>query len=139
MFSDTIILILVSIFAATATFYVNVELKQGPIKSSALLSLVVALFFYFFPHSLSSFLVTKIPVLFFGASFAGMSSKDVIHNYRWMIVVGFIFGLIFINTSKFFTGYGGGLGTTALISTVITFSIIQLWQGFQNRLVMEKS
>lgn len=127
MVDTNTILIGVSILAAVITFYGNVNLKLGPIKSSALFSLLVALFFYFFPHSASLLLVSKIPVAFFGASFAGMSSKDRIHTYTWMVVAGFIFGLIFVNTSKFFTGFGGGLGTTALISIVITFSLIQIW------------
>ena len=128
MDNTSLILLSVSIIAAISTYYVNGDLKQGPIKSSALLSLVVALFFYFFPHIMSPILTTKIPVVFFGASFAGMSSKEVIHQYWWMALAGSIFGLIFLHTSKFFTGYGGGLGTTALLSIVITFALIQLWQ-----------
>lgn len=119
------VLIAVASAAAVATYYVSIEWKQGPVKASALLSLLVALLFRFAPHGVSAELAAKIPAAFFGASFAGMSSKDVIHSYKWMAAAGAIFGVIFTHASGFFTGYGGGLGTTALLSVVMIFGLIK--------------
>jgi len=124
--NDQLFIIFISLIAAFCTYIMNVRLKQGPVKSSAGLSLLVAAFFYAFPHSLSPILVSKVPAAFFGASFAGMSNDTVLKSGRWAVLSGLIFGAIFVNTSKFFTGFGGGLGTTACLSVLMTIGIVSL-------------
>ncbi len=121
------ILIAVSIFAALSTFVVNNYFNQGPVKSSAILSLIVGLFFFTFPHLGSDYLAIKVPLIFFGASFVGMSSSQTFQHWRETVIAGAIFGFIFINTSQFFTGFGGGLGTTALLSVLMTISLIKIF------------
>ncbi|MBW3003343.1 hypothetical protein KY328_00655 [Candidatus Woesearchaeota archaeon] len=120
-----IVLIIVSKIGATLTHDVSVRAKKGPVLASALLSLVVGLVFYFFPHLTTPELATAIPVAFIGASFAGMASPKTIPT-KYMPFAGLVFGLIFVNTSKFFTGYGGGLGTTACLSCVITLGLMYM-------------
>lgn len=131
---ETLALFITSIVGATATFFVNVQLKQGAVRASALLSLIVALFFHLFPEVLSTTLTTQIPVVFIGASFIGMVSNKVLNNY-WLIgISGIIFTIIFLNTSKFFNGYGGALGTSACISllTVMSLPVFFSRQKFSN-------
>ncbi|GLB50173.1 hypothetical protein [Neptunitalea lumnitzerae] len=120
---NTALLIATGIIGALATFYVNTTLKQGAVRASALLSFIVALFFYCFPTLLNETLTSKIPIVFIGASFIGMVSEKVVRNYLVIAVSGFIFTLIFLNTSTFFAGYGGALGTSACISLLTAMSI----------------
>lgn len=118
-----IIIILTGILGATLTFYVSKRLKQGAVRASALLSLLVGLFFYVFPDLLNDYLTKNIQIVFIGASFIGMvSSKN--GSYTRLIVAGSIFSVIYINKSTFFDGYGGAIGTLALIALLasMTFS-----------------
>ncbi|QCR23425.1 hypothetical protein [Pontibacter sp. SGAir0037] len=117
------ILIITGAFAAVCTYVFNEKLRQGPVRSSAALSLSVGLFFYFFPNLLSGYLTTNIPIVFIGSSFIGMVSSSVVHNYYIIATSGVIFSLIYLNTSKFFTGYGGTLGTAACISLLVAISL----------------
>jgi len=120
---NLILLITLSFLSATLTFYVNEDLRQGPVRSSAMLSLAVALFFYFFPHSMDSYLVKNIPIVFIGASFVGMVSARLLANYLLIGIGGILFCLIYMHTSKFFNGYGGALGTSASIALLAVLSI----------------
>lgn len=120
---NLLLLTTVSFLSATLTFYVNEDLKQGPVRSSALLSLIVALYFYCFPHSVDSYLVKNIPIVFIGASFVGMVSARLLANYLLIGIGGIIFCLIYLHTSKFFNGYGGALGTSASIALIAVLSI----------------
>lgn len=117
------ILILVSFVSAMLTFYVNEDLKQGPVRSSAMLSLVVAVYFHYFAGTTDSYLAKNIPLVFIGASFIGMVSVRLLSNYLLIGIAGMIFCLIFLHTSRFFNGYGGALGTSACISLLAVLSI----------------
>ena len=74
---NIILIILASILGATLTFYVSEALKQGPVRASALLSLIIGLFFYYFPDILNVYLTKNIPLVFIGASFIGMASQKL--------------------------------------------------------------
>ena len=117
---NSIIIIIVGIVGAMLTFYVSEPLKQGAVRASALLSLIVGLFFYLFPDLFNPYLTKHIPIAFIGASFVGMASSNLITHYAWLVVAGSIFSLIYLNTSSFFQGYGGALGTTAFCALLVT-------------------
>lgn len=117
------VLILTATTAAMLTFYVNHQLKQGPVRSSALLSLLVASIFYLFPTLLPAELTKNIPVVFIGGSFIGMVSKKIIDSYFKLAISGLVFAIIYLNTSKFFNGYGGALGASAGISLLSVLSL----------------
>ncbi|CAM4044945.1 hypothetical protein SAMN06265348_101521 [Pedobacter westerhofensis] len=117
------ILFAVSFVSSVTTFYANEHLKYGPVRSSAMLSLAVGLFFYFFPHLMNSFLVKNIPIVFIGGSFIGMVSSRVLSNYLLIGTAGLIFCLIYINTSRFFNGYGGAVGTASAIALLAVLSL----------------
>lgn len=120
---ELLILILTGIISAVGTYIVNNNLGQGPVRASALLSLIVGLFFYFFPNILSSELTKNIPLVFIGASFIGMVSSKVLSSYIVLGISGIIFSILFVNSSKYFAGYGGGLGAAAAISLLISLSL----------------
>lgn len=117
------IIVFTSVIAAMLTFYVNHNLKQGPVRSSALLSLLVALPFYFFPNLVTADLAKNIPVAFIGGSFIGMVSKKIVDSYFKLAISGLVFAVIYLNTSSFFNGYGGALGASAGISLLSVLSL----------------
>lgn len=120
---DSIILMLTAMFSSMLTFYVNIYRKQGPVRSSALLTFVVAAFFYLFPELLSPSLTKAIPVVFIGGSFIGMVSASKVAKLWRIAMSGLVFGFIFLHTSRFFDGYGGALGTAACIAVLVVMGI----------------
>jgi hypothetical protein len=120
---NLLVLICIGFTGAVFTFYLNEEIKQGPVRSSALLSFTVALLFKIFDFDIDPYLVKNIPLVCIGSSFIGMVSSRLIKNY-WLIgAAGFLFCVIFLNASRFFHGYGGALGTSACISILVILSI----------------
>lgn len=120
---ETILIILTSIAGAVMTFFFNTRLGLGPVKSSAWLTLLIAAFFHNYPDILSSYLTKHIPVAYIGGSFIGMVSAQQISTYTGISLAGLIFSFIYLNTSKFFDGYGGALGTSACISLLVVLAI----------------
>lgn len=117
------ILVITGIVAAILTFLVNNKYEQGAVRASTGLSLLVGLFFYIFPELFSTFLTKNIPIVFIGATFIGMVSSKVIKNVYFIAIAGFVFSIIYLNTSHLFKGYGGALGTTAAISVLVSLSL----------------
>lgn len=115
------ILIVTGIIAAVSTYVLSIKYKQGSVRASALLSFIVGVFFFLFPSIVSQELTYSIPLVFTGASFAGMASHKIIPNIWMMGLSGLIFTVIFLTSSIFFAGYGGGLGTVACISVLVVF------------------
>lgn len=120
---EKFILMGTGICGAMATYFVNTRLKQGPVRASALLTLTVAAFFYFFPEVLSVYLTKNIPVVFIGSTFIGMVSAQKMSSYTGIAIAGLVFAIIYLNTSNFFDGYGGALGTSACISILVMLCI----------------
>lgn len=123
---NIITIILASVLGATVTFYVSEQLKQGPVRASALLSLTIGLFFYCFPNVLNVYLTQNIPLVFIGASFIGMASPKGKNNYLLLAFAGLLFSIVYINKSAFFKGYGGALGTLAFIALITTLFFAHL-------------
>tara|TARA_B100000949_G_C14218237_1_gene423339 strand:+ start:144 stop:557 length:414 start_codon:yes stop_codon:yes gene_type:complete len=120
---NTFALILTGILGAICTFYINNTLKQGAVRASAGLSLVIAVLFYIFPNVFSPYLTRHIPVVFIGATFIGMVSSDVLGHYLLLSLAGALFAILYIHSSNFFNGYGGALGTTASITVLVAISL----------------
>jgi hypothetical protein len=89
---NIVVIIISGILGATVTFYISDKLKQS-VRSSALLSLIVALF-SFFPEILNA-CQKKIPLVFIGTSFIGMVSSKV-QGYFRLAVAGIL--LVFTST-----------------------------------------
>lgn len=120
---NALVLIAVGAASSCLTFFVSERLKQGPVRASTSLSLLVAGFFYFFPYVLNAYLAKNIPVVFIGCSFIGMVSARLISSNLKLSMAAFIFCIIYLNTSKFFNGYGGALGTSASIALLAVLGL----------------
>ena len=120
---NELILLFVGGIAALLTYVVAHDLKQGVVRASAGLSLIVGLFFYGFPELISTELTLEIPVVFFGASFVGMTGSYLVKSRFLILVGGFLFSGVYLNSSAIFGGFGGKLGTTACISSLIVFGV----------------
>ncbi|WP_452231995.1 hypothetical protein [Lacinutrix sp. MEBiC02595] len=117
------ILLLAGGFSSILTFVLQVNYKQGAVRASALVGVFVGIFVLVFPKLLSPYLTTNLPLVCFGASFIGMVSSKVLSNYFLIGISGIVFTLIFLNTSTYFQGFGGGLGSAACIALLVTLSI----------------
>lgn len=128
---NELILLFTGGLGAMLTFIVAHDLKQGVVRASAGLSLIVGLFFYVFPNLVSPILTVEIPVLFFGGSFVGMMSKDRVTSNLLIFLGGALFSGIYLLSSEIFIGFGGKLGATAGIASFIVFGIAVLIKRFK--------
>jgi len=119
---EQFILFLLGGISAMFTFFLHVDLKQGPVRASALVGVFVGVFVLLFPNVLSAYLTKNVPLVCFGASFIGMVSSKVLSNYFLIGLSGIVFTIIFFNTSSFFEGFGGGLGSAACIALLVSLS-----------------
>ncbi|WP_218849887.1 hypothetical protein [Winogradskyella vidalii] len=119
---NNVILIITGIIGATLTFYISDRLRQGAVKASALLSLIVGLFFYCFPELLNPYLTKHMQVVFIGASFIGMVSSSTLKSYSLLAIAACLFTIIYISKKNVFDGYGGALGTLAFVALLSTMA-----------------
>jgi hypothetical protein len=127
---EIILLLIAGLFGSLATFLINVKYGQGPVKASALISLVFAVLFYFYPFldSIAGGFSKTIAVVIMGGSFTGMSNTKILPNNWWAAFAGIVFSFIFINWSPYFKGFGGELGTTAALSVIISLGVMRLFK-----------
>jgi len=106
-----LITIICSIAGGLGTFMCTEKLKWYPLKSSAILSLVIAT-----PFEICNFNnYLDIPLIFFGASFVGMSSNNIFNKLQ-ITIAALLFGFLHFLLSSNFNFIGGTLGTTACLS-----------------------
>ena len=120
---DNFILLIVGGFSSIVTFLLQVKFKQGPVRSSSLVGVLVGVFVLMFPNLLSTYLTENLPLVCFGASFIGMVSSKIMSDYLLIGFSGVVFTHIYFNTSNYFNGFGGGLGSAACIALLVTLSI----------------
>lgn len=117
-----IILTLAAVFGTLCTYFLSHKKNQGPVRSSALLALLVGGFFYFFPNSVSAVYASKIPIYVIGGSFIGMVTTKTNISYLSLILSPILFSILMVYMSRYFTGYGGALGTMACISLMCSMA-----------------
>lgn len=117
---DLILAIIVGMFGAWSTYKLAQIPSMGVVRSSALLSLVVGLIFYFFPSGTQFDL---IPVIFIGASFVGMTSVERISSGFQIALAGMVFGMIYHYMVPTHTGFGGALGTSACLGGIVVLGV----------------
>jgi len=109
---SNISIIIVSIIAALATYYISINMGKGPVFASALVTLISGIIFpYFFPEGGGT-----LAVMGTCASYAGMVANTKFPKIWEMVFVGLIAGLVFIVTTNAYVGVGGRLGTIGAIS-----------------------
>lgn len=113
---------LVSVIGGLGTFLFAQQKGIGVVKASALLSLIVGIATIAF---YDSEIIKQLTFTFCGATFIGMTSPNMLNKF-WIGIASLIFGAIFYFFAYQYEGYGGGLGTTACISTMSTFGITQI-------------
>lgn len=121
------ITLLASLFGALSTFWLSGHRGFGPIRASALLSLVVSLAFLSMPLEPSD--AQNIAACFYGGSFVGMTAR----SKAWVsqiAIAGLLFGLIFYFLSPLLPGMGGALGVSAFLSVVAVFALSGLGAKF---------
>jgi hypothetical protein len=122
-FSIFLILLVVSLLGGVSTYLFSQKLNFSSVLASTLLSLIVALVFLAVGELGQSGLSSKIPVVFIGASFVGMSSVQNLKNIQQVAFASLIFGIVFLSASSLFAGFGGGLGTSAAIGVICNIGL----------------
>jgi hypothetical protein len=117
----------VAIVAAPVTFWLSEHCKFGAVCASAVPSALLALGL----HLLSaSWQVKMLPLVatWAGASFAGMTSMERVAGRYWMLpLLGLIFAFLFVGLRPRVHGFGGLLGTTALVSVLAGLGLARWW------------
>lgn len=120
---DYFILLIVGGVSSVITFLLQIKYKQGSVRSSALVGVFMGTFVLLFPNLLSVYLTENLPLVCFGASFIGMVSSKIMSDYLLIGFSGVVFTIIYFNTSVYFSGFGGGLGSAACSALLVTLSI----------------
>jgi len=111
-------LAIVSLAGGILTYGLQHYFKQTAVFSSALLSLLFALIMIYLVKD-----YVTCTVVFFSASFIGMSSKDRLPKFNAVIIASIIHAFLFHVYYVHYNGLGGKLGLMALTSVVMTLGI----------------
>ncbi len=121
-------IIIVSIIAALASYYININLKRGGVFGAAVVILVAGFIFPHFTPEIGGNLALIATI----SAYAGMISTAKFPHIWEMVFVGIIAGLVFIASLAAYAGVGGKLGTIAAISCLT-------WLGIKKVLGMAPS
>lgn len=102
MIIEFLILMMCSIIASLTTFELNIRFKQGPVRSSAVIAMIIGGFFYFFPTILPQFYTNNIPLYVIGGTFIGMVSSTINISYFSLIFSPMLFAILLHYTSQIF-------------------------------------
>jgi hypothetical protein len=99
----------VSVFSGgLVTFAVSHDLGLGPVIATSVIAI------------LAYMIMPKYSVAVYCGSFVGMTSNLLFYNYGEVALASLIAAIVFIISRDVFNGFGGKLGTIALIGTAIT-------------------
>lgn len=114
-------IIIVAILATCITYFININLNQGGVMASAIVTLLSGIILpYLFPDK-GALLATVAA----SGSYGAMVSIDIFPKLVDMVFVGVFVGIIFLLTQDVFIGVGGKLGSIAAISGFT-------WLGIRN-------
>ncbi len=131
---NLILVLLVSVVGTVSTYLVQHRLHQSAVFASAITSLVFALLVTLVWPS-----ETGYAVVFFAASFLGMSSQERLPNIFVAFWASLILGLVFDLLISVFHGLGGKLGLMALMSIMMTSGILYVYRLIQKKLMSDRS
>lgn len=115
------LLLATSILGAVLTYGIQHQFKASAVFASALISFLFAIIMIYLVKN-----HIEYTVIFFSASFIGMSSKERLPNLLFVLISGLILGLIYFIFTKYFHRLGGKLGLMAMMSVVITSGFVAL-------------
>lgn len=114
-------IIIIAILATCITYFININLNQGGVMASAIVTLLSGIILpYLFPDN-GSLLATVAA----SGSYGAMVSIDIFPKLMDMVFIGIFIGVIFLLTQDVFIGVGGKLGSIAAISGFT-------WLGIRN-------
>ncbi len=120
-FIKDLYLILFAVTGALSTFFINIELKFGPVLAAGFIGTLAS----FVPSiNRKSNLLKEAPPAIYCGAFVGMTSASVAPNLKFILLAGIIAGSILILSKNIFNGFGGKLGTIAFGSIAITSAIL---------------
>lgn len=110
------------------TYYLNHKRQWGAVKASASIALLLGLGYQVLMYNEVHTNYNDYFLIMMGATFMGMISDIHQHKIMDFIISSFIFCALYTNSSEFFHGLGGLLGTIACISILCVFGIERLLQ-----------
>lgn len=126
-------LLIISFMGTFISFYLQHQFKQSAVIASALPSLIFALvMIYGFKDYGACALV------FFSASFIGMSSKKRISGFYQLLMAGFVHACMFYIYFEHYHGLGGKLGLMALSSVLISMGIYRVYETLMKTVEKER-
>jgi hypothetical protein len=108
--------------AGVATYYVNNNMKRGPVIASAVVGLVAGLLL---PRLIPATGATMAIVAIM-ASFGGMSTAKRIPSMLWMGLAAALAALVFVYDAPVVGGAGGRLGAMAFSSGMAIRGLLDL-------------
>lgn len=99
----------ISVFlGGVVTFAISHNLGLGPVISTSVIAL------------LAYIIIPEYSVAVYCGSFVGMTSNLLFYNFQEVALASLISAIVFFLTSDVFNGFGGKLGTIALVGSSIT-------------------
>ena len=123
--SKIITTIIVSLFGTLIPYFLVNKYNVNPIKASAIPSFIISIPMQIVP--ISGF-IAFVPIIFFGASFVGMSSNKVL-RLGPLFLSSILFGAVINFVYPIFNGFGGALGTTACLCSLVGVLFQKTLQG----------
>ncbi|WP_373056200.1 hypothetical protein [Zunongwangia sp. H14] len=101
-----------------ATFYLNRKLELGPVIAAGLTGSIAS----FIPNGFraKNNFILEIPAAVYCGAFIGMTGPQVTTDWNFILLAGFITGVLYIASKNIFRGYGGKLGSVAFGGVAIT-------------------
>jgi hypothetical protein len=113
-----VFILLTSLLSTHVTYLLSHRKKLGPVRASALSTLIFVALTAAIPYSL----IPRLQAAFFGASFVGMSDSSRLCE-RKVLVASLVFSIIFCLLSYLRQGIGGTLGATAFLSCLVVYCL----------------
>ena len=111
------------------TYFLHHKKKYGAVKASSIIAIIIGFIYQsciYFNVELD--VIKHYFLIAMGSTFMGMISKTHEHKVMDFIISAFIFVALYTNSSHFFDGLGGLLGTIACISILSVFGIERIIQ-----------
>lgn len=105
---------------AFLTYIINLKLDTGPVIASAFIGTLGSLIPVIF-RNIKNRIVKEIPPAIYCGTFVGMTSASIGATHWFIILSGFIAGILYVLSTNTFVGVGGKLGTIAFGGVAFVF------------------
>jgi hypothetical protein len=119
-------MVIVSLLGVLSTFYLKERYRFSTVFASALTTLIFSIPLIVFYADQSHY-----ALIFYAASFLGMSGKEKLPNMFYVMFSGLVLAVVFYLMSDRFVGLGGKLGLTAFLSVLLVSPVIRMLQSLK--------